>query len=85
MGFQIFSGDHMAIPIQDIDFTTLSPAEMMQLAEMLYARAIHDSELSAPLSPDQMREIQRRSMAADRGEIVAEPWEEALKRIEQQL
>ena len=73
------------ISIQDVDFSALSPVEMMQLADVLYDVALQKSEDSPAFSPEQMQEIARRTAAADRGELVAEPWEVVEERILRRL
>jgi putative addiction module component (TIGR02574 family) len=73
------------ISIQDVDFSALSPVEKMELADVLYDVAIQESEPPRPLSPEQMRELDRRAAAADRGEEPGEDWEAVQERILRQL
>ena len=71
----------MGIAIQEIDFTELSPVEKMELADVLYDIAQQELEvLTAPLTDEQQRQIDRRIAGADRGEPVREPFAAANSR-----
>lgn len=73
----------MSIPIQEIDIAALSPIQKMELADVLYDTAQQELQaMTAPLSDEQLRELDHRIAAADRGEIVGEPWETVYKRLQ---
>jgi putative addiction module component (TIGR02574 family) len=73
----------MRISIQEIDIATLSPVQKMELADVLYDTAQQELEaLTAPLTDEQLRELDRRIAAADRGELAGEPWDAVYERLQ---
>lgn len=63
----------------DFDFSGLSPAERLLLAQQLLDSVGDDAIADlCPLTPDQFEEIERRSRAADNDEIHSVPLEVAL-------
>jgi putative addiction module component (TIGR02574 family) len=73
----------MSISIQEIDIAALSPIQKMELADVLYDTAQQELEvLTAPLTGEQLREIDRRIAAADRGELVGESWDAVYERLQ---
>ena len=76
----------MSISIQEIDIAALSPVQKMELADVLYDTAQQELEaLTAPLSDEQLQEIDRRIAAADSGKLVGEPWEAVYERLRRQV
>ncbi|HEY4311652.1 MAG TPA: addiction module protein [Pirellulales bacterium] len=70
----------MGLSVQDI--AALSPVQKMDLADVLYDVAQQEIEaLAAPLTDIQKNELDRRLAAADRGELVGEPWEAVFERL----
>jgi putative addiction module component (TIGR02574 family) len=79
----INAGGNMSISIQEIDIATLSPIQKMELADVLYDTAQQELEvLTAPLTGEQLREIDRRIAAADGGELAGEPWDAIYERLQ---
>lgn len=75
----------MTISIREIDIAALSPIQKMELADVLYDTAQQELEvLTAPLSGEQLCEIDRRIAAADRGELVGESWDAVYERLQTQ-
>jgi putative addiction module component (TIGR02574 family) len=73
----------MSISIQEIDIATLSPVQKMELADVLYDTAQQELEaLTAPLTGEQLREIDRRIADADSGALVGEPWDAVYERLQ---
>lgn len=67
------------IPIQEIDVSTLSSRERLQLAQMLL-----DSVLASavePLTPEQTAELDRRLALIDSGQAHFEPWSAVRERL----
>jgi putative addiction module component (TIGR02574 family) len=75
----------MSIPIQEIDIAALSPVQKMELADVLYDTAQQELEaLTAPLTEEQLRELDRRIAAADHGKLGGEPWDAVYERLQRQ-
>jgi len=70
----------MALSINDIDFSSLSPAECMLLAQELWDR-VHEEAQALPMPAEQRAEIQRRLAAVDAGTMPVHPWEEVKQRL----
>lgn len=69
----------MTQSVKDIDFSTLSPVERLQLAQ-----ALLDSVLEAeaePFTPEQMAELDRRLADVEAGKGTFEPWETVRERL----
>jgi putative addiction module component (TIGR02574 family) len=62
------------------DFTHLSPAERILLAEDLWDSVASEHD-APPLSPAQQEELERRVAAADRGELAYASWPDAKRRL----
>jgi len=70
----------MSHPPHPIDFSHLSPAERILLAEDLWDSVT--AEQDAPsLTPAQQEELQRRLAAADRGEMSYSAWPDVKHRL----
>lgn len=66
----------MSNPSQPFDFSQLSPAEAILLAEQLWDHARNHPE-AVPITDAQMSELNRRLDASHRGELPpGESWEE---------
>lgn len=70
----------MAISINDIDFSRLSPAERLLLAQELWD-TVHEEAQTLPVSTEQRAEIERRLAAVDAGTMPLHPWEEVKRRL----
>lgn len=70
----------MALSIGDIDFSALSPAERILLAQELWDRG-HEQAQALPMPADQRAEIERRLAAVDAGTMPVHRWEEVKKRL----
>lgn len=57
-----------------IDIESLNPVERMELADALYDSAMQEIE-AAPLTPDQLAELDRRIAQIESGEAATIPWE----------
>ena len=57
-----------------LDLSSLSLEDRLTLAQALWDSIDADAH-AAPLTPEQLEEIDRRIAAADAGEIVGIPWE----------
>lgn len=64
----------MTTPIQDTDFSTLSIAERIQIAQDLLDSVLAERQ-GETFTPAQLEEIDRRVAASDAGQIVGEPME----------
>ena len=62
------------------DFSRLSPAERILLAEDLWD-SLATEQHAPPLTPQQQEELQRRLAAADRGEITYASWPDVKGRL----
>ena len=62
------------------DFSHLSPAERILLAEDLWD-SVTDEQDAPPLTSAQMEELHRRLAAADRGEMTYSPWPDVKRRL----
>ncbi len=65
----------MSDPSRPIDFTHLSVAERILLAEELWDSVAVEQD-APPLSPEQQAELQRRLAVADRGEMTYSTWQD---------
>jgi putative addiction module component (TIGR02574 family) len=70
----------MSQPSHPFDFSHLSPAERILLAEELWD-SVTDEQDAPPLNSAQMEELHRRLAAADRGETTYSSWPDAKRRI----
>ena len=70
----------MTTIFKDFDFSQLTPAERIALAQDLWD-SIHDETQLAPLPDDQIAEIKRRIAAIDAGTMPMYPWEEVKQRL----
>lgn len=70
----------MALSINDIDFSALSPAECILLAQELWDR-VHEETQALPMPTEQCAEIRRRLAAVDAGTMPIYPWEEVKQRL----
>ncbi|HEX8429692.1 MAG TPA: addiction module protein [Longimicrobium sp.] len=70
----------MSNPI--IDFSHLTPAERIELAEQLWDSLEPQNRADLGLSDEQVVELRRRRAALDLDGDPGEPWEAALDRIE---
>ncbi len=59
-----------------LDYTHLSTAERIQLAEDIWDSVVAESPAAAILAPDQVQEIQRRLQAHDRNPSEAVSWQQ---------
>jgi putative addiction module component (TIGR02574 family) len=67
-------------PSHPFDFSHLSPAERILLAEDLWDSVTAEQD-APPLTPSQQEELQRRLAAADRGEMTYSPWPDVKHRL----
>jgi putative addiction module component (TIGR02574 family) len=70
----------MTRSITDIDFSTLSPAECILLAQELWDR-VHADTQTLPMPPEQRTEIERRLAAVNDGTMPVYPWEDVRQRL----
>jgi len=63
-----------------LDITRLTPAERILLVQELWD-SLAPSQESQPLTLAQQQEIERRLIAADRGEIAYSSWEDVKRRV----
>jgi putative addiction module component (TIGR02574 family) len=70
----------MTDPSQPFDFSHLSAAERILLAEDLWDSVTADQD-APPLSPAQQQELQRRLDAANRGETTYFSWLDVKRRL----
>ena len=70
----------MTVSINDIDLSTLSPAECIQLAQELWDR-VHGETQTLPMPPEQRTEIERRLAAVDASTMPVYPWEDVRQRL----
>ena len=68
----------MAAPI--FDFSHLTPAERIELAEQLWDSL---EPQSIELPPDQVTELRRRRAALEKDGAPGQPWQEAVDEIEE--
>jgi putative addiction module component (TIGR02574 family) len=62
------------------DFSLLSPAERILLAEDLWDSVAQEQD-APDLTPAQKEELHRRLAAADRGEMTYSPWQDVKRRL----
>lgn len=67
--------------VKDFDFSQLSAAERIHLAQELWD-SVCDTQ-SLPFTAEQIAEIERRTAAFDSGIMPAYPWEEVKQRLSQ--
>jgi putative addiction module component (TIGR02574 family) len=70
----------MSHPFHRFDFSQLTPAERILLAEDLWDSVAAEQD-APPLSPEQKEELQRRLAAADRGKIAYSSWPDVKRRL----
>jgi len=70
----------MSHPSYPFDFSHLSPAERILLAEDLWDSVTAEQD-APPLTPEQQEELQRRLDAADRGETTYSSWQDVKRRL----
>lgn len=70
----------MSHPSRPFDFSHLSPAERIRLAEDLWDSVSAEQDVP-PLSPEQQEELQRRLAIADRGEMTYSSWQDVKRRL----
>ena len=64
----------------EIDFSRLSPAERILLAEDLWD-SLAASQETPPLTSTQLEELERRLAAADRGATAYSSWDKVKRRL----
>jgi hypothetical protein len=73
-------------PLHELDLSTLSPVQKMDLADVLYDSAQQELEAATvPLSLEQLKEIDRRCAAIDAGEAATEEWHIVHERLQREL
>jgi putative addiction module component (TIGR02574 family) len=70
----------MSNPSRPFDFSHLSPADRILLAEDLWDSVTVQQD-APPLSPAQKEELRSRIAAADRGETTYSSWQEVKRRL----
>lgn len=70
----------MSSTSRPFDFSHLSPAERILLAEDLWDSVTGDQD-APPLTSSQMEELHRRLAASDRGETTYSPWADVKRRL----
>lgn len=65
---------------KDFDFSKLTPAERIALAQDLWD-SIHEEAQLAPLTNEQVAEIERRIAEVDAGTMPMYSWEEVKQRL----
>ena len=70
----------MSDPSRPIDYSHLSPAERILLAEELWDSVAAEQDVP-PLSPEQQAELQHRLAIADRGEMTYSSWQDVKRRL----
>jgi putative addiction module component (TIGR02574 family) len=70
----------MTLPSRPFDFSHLSPAERILLAEDLWDSVTAEQD-APPLTPEQHAELERRIAVADRGEMTYSSWAEVKRRL----
>jgi putative addiction module component (TIGR02574 family) len=68
------------IPIQDIDFSGLSPTERILLAQQLWDSVVADDAVPPP-TPEQCAELDRRVALLDAGDMATSTWAEVKARL----
>lgn len=66
--------------LRDAALALLSFPERVELAQDLWD-SVHEHASAAPLTADQLAELDRRMLEIDEGKVVCEPWEEVRKRL----
>lgn len=70
--------------ISEAAIAKLSPVQKMDLADVLYDIAQQEMEaVDGFLTGEQLAEIDRRTAAADAGEMASEPWDVVYARLRQ--
>jgi putative addiction module component (TIGR02574 family) len=70
----------MTHPSRPFDFSQLTPAERILLAEDLWD-SVAAEQLAPPLTTAQQEELERRLVAADRGEMTYSSWQDVKGRL----
>lgn len=70
----------MSTSIQDFDFSALSIAQRIQIAQDLLDSVLAETQ-GEYFTPEQLQEIDRRVAAADTGEMVGEPMEAVFEQL----
>lgn len=65
---------------KDFDFSKLTPAERIALAQDLWD-SVHDETQLAPFTDEQVAEIERRIAEVDSGAMPMYSWEEVKQRL----
>lgn len=70
------------IDIENFDFSSLSIAERVLLAERLWdSVSCSEDQNKLPVNQEHMEELERRMLAEDAGKITFSPWSEVKKRL----
>jgi putative addiction module component (TIGR02574 family) len=73
-------------PLHELDLSALSPVQKMDLADALYDSAQQELEaVAVPLTAEQLKEIDRRCIAVDAGELATEEWHVVHDRLQREL
>jgi putative addiction module component (TIGR02574 family) len=70
----------MKHPVQDIDYTTLSPTERLILVQDILDSVVAQASGDV-ISPDQIIEIERRAASLADGTLECVPWERVRSRV----
>jgi len=70
----------MTAPIEQLDFSTLSVAQRIQIAQDLLDSVFAETQ-GEYFTPEQLAEIDRRVAASDAGTIVGEPMEQVFEQL----
>ncbi len=68
--------------VADFDFSALSAAERILLAESLWESVINAQPHAISVSDAQKQEIEKRQQALSAGEISAESWDKVKQRLQ---
>jgi|GEM_PF-1897803 len=74
------NGGSMAHNLDNIDYSHLSAAERLLLVQDILDSVLADAQ-TEPLTPEQIKELDRRCAAVDAGEMATFPWEDVKHRI----
>jgi putative addiction module component (TIGR02574 family) len=72
--------DAMKQPVQDIDYTTLSPAERLILVQDILDSVVVQAS-DELLTPEQIADVERRASELADGKLVTVPWEAVRTRV----
>ncbi len=70
----------MSDPTRPFDFSHLSPADRILLAEDLWDSVTAEQD-APPLTPAQEQELRSRLAASDRGEMTYSSWQDVKRRL----